>query len=113
VPLWRGTSLTRVLYVDFDCHHGDGVQWLWYDNPDVLTLSFHESGKYLFPGTGDPTETGTEHGTGYSINMPFEPGSGDDSWIEVMEQIVPAVAERFKPDIIISAHGADTHSLTR
>lgn len=101
----------RVLYVDLDCHHGDGVQWLWYDNPDVLTLSFHESGRYLFPGTGEPTERGTENGTGYSINVPFDPGSGDDSWIDAMEQIVPPVAERFRPDIIISAHGADTHSL--
>lgn len=99
----------RVLYLDFDCHHGDGVQWLFYDSPDVLTLSFHESGRFLFPGTGDVSEIGRGRGRGYSLNVPFAPFTQDDSWLEAMHLLVPAVADRFRPDIIISSHGADTH----
>jgi acetoin utilization protein AcuC len=99
----------RVLYVDLDCHHGDGVQWLFYDDPTVLTLSFHESGRYLFPGTGDVDETGTAEGRGYAVNVPFLPFTDDDSWLTAIRTLVPTLAERFKPDLIISSHGADTH----
>lgn len=99
----------RVLYLDFDCHHGDGVQWLFYGDPRVLTVSFHESGRFLFPGTGDIGERGEGPGTGYSVNAPMAPFTQDDSWLEAVEALVPDLAHRFQPDIIISAHGADTH----
>ena len=99
----------RVAYVDFDCHHGDGVQSIFYDRPDVLTVSFHESGRWLFPGTGDVDETGEAAGRGYSINVPFAPFTQDDSWLEAMHSMVPALIARFKPDLLISSHGCDTH----
>ncbi|GAC1404434.1 MAG: acetoin utilization protein AcuC [Chloroflexota bacterium] len=99
----------RVLYIDLDCHHGDGVQWLFYDTPEVLTVSFHESGQFLFPGTGTLEERGTGNGTGYSINMPFEPFTTDESWIESLETLLPGLSADFEPDIIISNHGCDTH----
>jgi acetoin utilization protein AcuC len=101
----------RVLYVDGDAHHGDGVQALFYDTPQVLTISLHESGEYLFPGTGFVTETGSGPGVGYSVNVPLLPGTDDASWIECFELVVPDVARAFRPDVIISQHGCDTHRL--
>jgi acetoin utilization protein AcuC len=100
----------RVLYVDFDCHHGDGVQWIFYADPRVLTISFHESGRYLFPGTGDIAELGEGRGYGYSLNVPFEPFTQDDSWLESIRSVLPGAAARFRPDLVISSHGADTHA---
>lgn len=99
----------RVLYVDFDCHHGDGVQWIFYDDPRVLTISFHESGKFLFPSTGFVGETGEGPGRGYSVNVPMQPFTRDAFWQRAIETVLPDLVERFRPDIIISAHGADTH----
>ncbi|GAC1469904.1 MAG: acetoin utilization protein AcuC [Chloroflexota bacterium] len=99
----------RVLYVDFDCHHGDGVQWIFYDDPTVMTVSFHESGRFLFPGTGETDEIGHAEGRGFSVNMPFAPYTQDEGWIEALRSVVPAAAERFRPDLLITAHGADTH----
>lgn len=101
----------RVLYVDFDAHHGDGVQAIFYERNDVFTLSFHESGRYLFPATGFIEERGRERGKGYALNVPFEPSTRDEDWIRAVDEIVPAVAERFHPDIVLSVHGADTHRL--
>ena len=69
----------RVLYIDYDAHHGDGVQGIFYDDPEVLTLSIHESGRYLFPGTGFVDELGDGEGFGYSLNVPLEPFTEDDS----------------------------------
>lgn len=100
----------RVLYLDFDCHHGDGVQWLFYDDPRVMTVSFHETGRHLFPGTGDVYELGTGLGRGYSINVPMAPYTQDDSWLDAVRSLVPALAERFRPDVIVSQHGCDTHT---
>lgn len=99
----------RVLYVDFDCHHGDGLQWLFYDDPRVLTISFHESGRFLFPGTGDVSEIGKGSGTGFAINVPMAPYTRDASWLEAVYSILPDATARFQPDVIISNHGADTH----
>jgi acetoin utilization protein AcuC len=99
----------RVLYVDFDCHHGDGVQWLFYGEPEVLTISFHESGRFLFPGTGDVDEIGEGAGRGYSVNVPMAPFTQDDSWLQAIHAVVPPLTELFAPDLIISSHGADTH----
>jgi acetoin utilization protein AcuC len=101
----------RVLYLDFDCHHGDGVQWLFYDDPRVMTLSFHESGRFLFPGTGDVTEIGTGAGEGYAANVPFAPLTQDDSWCDAINSVVPPVIDRFRPDLLLTVHGCDTHVL--
>jgi acetoin utilization protein AcuC len=99
----------RILYLDFDCHHGDGVQWIFYDDPRVLTVSLHESGRYLFPGTGDESESGEGAGAGYCVNVPFMPFSRDSSWLEAVELIFPLMIERFRPDVVFSNHGCDTH----
>ncbi len=72
-------SEAKVLYIDFDAHHGDGVQRAFYDDPRVMTISFHETGRYLFPGTGDVLELGKGAGRGYSVNIPLEPFTEDDS----------------------------------
>ena len=103
-------SEAKVLYIDFDAHHGDGVQRSFYDDPRVMTVSFHETGRYLFPGTGEITELGNGSGRGYSVNIPLEPFTEDDSYIEAMISLLPPLALSFAPDIIVSAHGCDTHA---
>lgn len=99
----------RVLYVDLDCHHGDGVQWIFYDAPEIFTLSFHESGRFLFPGTGGVEERGGGPGRDFCLNFPFVPFTRDDSWQRALHALLPAVTEGFRPDIILSNHGCDTH----
>jgi acetoin utilization protein AcuC len=101
----------RVAYVDTDAHHGDGVQWMFYDDPDVLTISMHESGRYLFPGTGGVEERGRDGGVGYSVNVPLEPYTDDSSWISCFEDVVPEMLRAFEPDLIISQNGCDGHAL--
>ncbi|QGR00167.1 acetoin utilization protein AcuC [Paenibacillus psychroresistens] len=100
----------RVMYVDTDVHHGDGVQWMFYTDPDVLTLSIHETGKYLFPGTGAVNERGEENGFGFSLNLPMEPYTEDESWLECFTEVFNQAVASFKPDIIISQHGCDAHA---
>jgi acetoin utilization deacetylase AcuC-like enzyme len=100
----------RVLYLDFDAHHGDGVQELFYDEPRVLTFSIHESGRYLFPGTGDVSELGEGRGRGYSVNTPMLPYTQDDAWLATVYGLVPALAEMFKPTFLVSQHGCDGHA---
>lgn len=99
----------RVAYVDIDAHHGDGVQWLFYEDPNVLTVSIHESGRYLFPGTGHVEERGRGAGEGASVNIPLAPHTDTASWLEAFETVVPDVLRRFRPDVIISQHGCDAH----
>jgi acetoin utilization protein AcuC len=100
----------RVLYVDLDTHHGDGVQSIFYDDPGVLTISFHESGRYLFPGTGFLDELGVGAAAGTSVNVPLEPSTGEGAWLAAVRALVPSLAAAFGPDIIVSQHGADTHA---
>ncbi|MFC0213185.1 acetoin utilization protein AcuC [Paenibacillus chartarius] len=100
----------RVLYIDTDVHHGDGVQWCFYADPNVCTLSIHETGKYLFPGTGDVTERGEGEAFGTSINMPVEPYTEDESWMDCFAEVLQATVRRFQPDVIVSQHGCDAHA---
>ncbi len=100
----------RILYVDFDGHHGDGVQWAFYDEPRVMTVSFHETGRYLFPGTGDVLELGQGAGRGFSVNIPVDAFTEDDSWLEAVQALLPSLVEAFRPDLIVSQHGCDTHA---
>ncbi|HEX7733528.1 MAG TPA: GNAT family N-acetyltransferase [Ktedonobacteraceae bacterium] len=100
----------RVLYIDFDAHHGDGVQKVFYDEPRVMTISLHETGRYLFPGSGDVLEMGTGLGRGYSINLPLQPFTENDSYSEVMEAIIPPLLVSFAPDVLVTVHGCDTHA---
>ncbi|WP_110114140.1 acetoin utilization protein AcuC [Bacillus sp. CGMCC 1.16541] len=99
----------RVLYVDTDAHHGDGVQWTFYDDPNVCTLSIHETGRYLFPGTGNVNERGHSEGYGYSFNIPVDAYTEDDSWLEVYKSSLKEVAAFFKPDVILTQNGVDSH----
>jgi acetoin utilization deacetylase AcuC-like enzyme len=100
----------RILYVDFDAHHGDGVQWAFYDEPRVMTISFHETGRYLFPGTGDVLELGQGAGRGFAVNIPVDAFTEDDSWMEAVNALLPSLVEAFRPDLIVSQHGCDTHA---
>jgi acetoin utilization protein AcuC len=100
----------RVLYVDLDVHHGDGVEAIHANDPGVLTISFHESGRYLFPGTGFVSEVGVGEAAGSIVNVPLEPETGEDAWLAAVSTIVPELAAAFAPDIIVSQHGCDTHA---
>lgn len=99
----------RIVYIDVDAHHGDGVQAMFYHDPRVLTISLHESPKTLFPGTGYSTEIGAEGAEGSAINVPLPPGTSDAGWLRAFHAIVPAVVARFKPQVIVSQHGCDSH----
>lgn len=99
----------RVLYIDIDVHHGDGVQAALYNTDRALTLSLHESGIWLFPGTGAPDEIGTGQGKGYSVNVPLAPGTNDADWHRAFDAIVPPIFDAFNPDFLITQLGIDTH----
>jgi acetoin utilization protein AcuC len=101
----------RVMYIDIDAHHGDGVQQIFYDDPDVLTLSIHESGAFLYPGTGFIDEMGEGDGYGCSVNVPLDPNTDDESFLDCVRELVPAVAEAFAPDVIVLQAGCDAHVL--
>ena len=103
------SSEAKVLYIDFDAHHGDGVQRAFYDDPRVMTISIHETGRYLFPGTGDVLELGKGAGRGYSVNLPLEPFTEDDSYSECINLLLSPLIASFAPDVIVSEHGCDTH----
>ncbi|MDA1279855.1 MAG: acetoin utilization protein AcuC [Chloroflexi bacterium] len=99
----------RVAYVDIDCHHGGGVQAGHYDSGRVLTISIHESGQWLFPGTGYVQETGTGDGAGYSVNIPLAPYTGDEDWHAAFDLVVPGLIRAFEPDVLFTQLGIDTH----
>lgn len=99
----------KVLYIDTDAHHGDGVQWTFYDEPNVCTLSIHETGRYLFPGTGNVTERGSGKGYGFSFNIPLDAFTEDESWLHAYRTSLEEVAAFFKPDVIVTQNGADAH----
>ncbi|MFD3445285.1 acetoin utilization protein AcuC [Microbacteriaceae bacterium 4G12] len=99
----------RVLYVDTDAHHGDGVQWAFYDDPNVCTVSIHETGRYLFPGTGAVNERGQGAGYGYSFNVPLDAFTEDESFLYTYRTLLREVAAYFKPDVILTQNGADAH----
>jgi acetoin utilization protein AcuC len=99
----------RVAYVDVDVHHGDGVQFVFYDDPRVLTISLHESGAYLFPGTGFPHELGTGDAEGTSVNVALPPSTDHDAYRAAFDAVVPPLVEAFKPSFLVTQLGCDTH----
>jgi acetoin utilization protein AcuC len=101
----------RVAYVDTDVHHGDGVQAAFYDDPRVLTISLHEHPATLFPGTGLPGETGSGAGSGYAVNVALPAGTGDAGWLRAFDAVVPPLLRAFKPTVLVSQHGCDSHRL--
>ncbi|MEV5826090.1 acetoin utilization protein AcuC [Spirillospora sp. NPDC052242] len=98
----------RVAYVDVDVHHGDGVQIAFADDPRVLTISLHETPRTLFPGTGFPNETGA---AGTAVNVALPPGTGDALWLRAFDAVVPPLLRRFRPQVLVTQHGADAHTL--
>ena len=99
----------RVAYIDIDAHHGDGVQNAFYDNERVLTISLHESGQYLFPGTGFVNESGVPPAVGYAVNIPLFPYTGDDVYVETFKSVVSPLVRAFKPDVLITQLGIDSY----
>jgi acetoin utilization protein AcuC len=99
----------RVAYVDIDAHHGDGVQYAFYDDPLVLTISTHERGERLFPGTGFVNELGEGDAAGFSVNLPLEAYTDSGVYLPAFEAVVPPLLERFKPDVIVAQLGIDSH----
>jgi len=99
----------RVAYVDIDAHHGDGVQFAFYREAGVLTISTHERGDRLFPGTGFVEEHGEGPGQGYSVNLPLEPFTDDEVYHEAFEAVVPPLLRAFKPDVVVAQLGIDSH----
>lgn len=97
----------KVLYLDVDAHHGDGVQCAFYDRSDVMTISTHQTGRTLFPGTGFVDEIGEGDGKGYSVNVPLPPGTYDDAYMKAFDQAVRPLACKFAPDAIVMELGAD------
>ncbi|MHA1110279.1 MAG: acetoin utilization protein AcuC [Promethearchaeota archaeon] len=100
---------SKIMYLDVDCHHGDGVQDTFYNDPDVLTLSIHQDGHTLFPGTGFMEEQGNESGKGYSINFPVYPGTYDSVYLDMFKLLIPRIMVAFQPDVLVTQLGADTY----
>jgi len=102
-------GVKRVMYLDVDAHHGDGVMYGFYRDPRILHVDFHEDGRYLFPGTGFIEENGAGDAIGLKVNIPFKPYTGDDVFIAAFDRIVPKCVELFKPEYIIVQFGVDGH----
>ncbi|MGK5631373.1 acetoin utilization protein AcuC [Streptomyces sp. URMC 123] len=100
----------RVAYVDVDVHHGDGVQAAFWDDPRVLTISLHEHPSTLFPQTGLPEETGGEAAEGSAVNVALPAGTGDEGWLRAFHSVVPELLAAFRPQVLVTQHGADTHA---
>ena len=106
-------DVKRLVYLDIDAHHGDGVMYGFYNDPALLDIDFHESGKYLFPGTGFPDETGGSEAKGLKLNVPLLPGTGDEAYLRAFHKLVPNIVRKFRPEIILVQCGADGHANDR
>lgn len=99
----------RVAYIDVDVHHGDGVQAAFWEDPRVLTISLHEHPRTLFPQTGWPEETGAPSAEGTAVNLALPAGTGDAGWLRAFHAVVPELLADFRPQVLVTQHGADTH----
>ncbi|NHN55328.1 acetoin utilization protein AcuC [Calidifontibacter sp. DB0510] len=99
----------RVAYLDLDVHHGDGVERIFWDDPRVLTMSVHETGRVLFPGTGFPGEIGGPGAEGMAVNLALPPGTGDAAWLRAVHAVIPPVVRAFQPQILVTQQGCDSH----
>ncbi|MBK7721248.1 MAG: acetoin utilization protein AcuC [Austwickia sp.] len=100
---------SRVAYVDVDAHHGDGVERIFWNDPRVMTISLHETGTVLFPGTGFAADIGGPNAMGTAINLALPPGVSDGPWLRGFHAVVPALLRAFLPEVIVTQHGADSH----
>ncbi len=101
----------RVAYVDIDAHHGDGVELAFWDDPRVMTISIHESGHSLFPGTGHPGDLGGNGARGHAVNLALPERTGDGPWLRAFASLVPPLLRAFRPQLVVSQHGCDAHRL--
>ena len=99
----------RVAYVDVDVHHGDGVETIFYNDPRVLTVSLHETGQMLFPGTGFPADSGGPDAVGSAVNVALPPGTSDAGWLRAFHAVVPPLLREFAPDVLVTQQGCDSH----
>jgi acetoin utilization protein AcuC len=99
----------KIAYVDVDVHHGDGVEAIFYDDPRVLTISLHETGQMLFPGTGFPSDTGGPGAEGSAVNVALPPGTSDAGWLRAFHAVVPPLVREFAPEVLVTQHGCDSH----
>jgi acetoin utilization protein AcuC len=99
----------KVAYVDVDAHHGDGVEGIFWNEPRVLTISLHETGQMLFPGTGFPQDVGGRDAEGSAVNVALPPGTSDAGWLRAFHAVVPPLVREFAPDVLVSQHGCDSH----
>jgi acetoin utilization protein AcuC len=99
----------RIAYVDVDVHHGDGVERIFYGDPRVLTISLHETGQALFPGTGFPQDSGGPGAEGSAVNVALPPGTSDAGWLRAFHAVVPPLLREFDPQVLVTQHGCDSH----
>jgi acetoin utilization protein AcuC len=102
-------GVERVAYVDTDVHHGDGVELMFADDPRVLTFSIHESGRFLFPGTGHSDDVGGPGALGSAANLPLLPGTAGDVWLAAFDAVAEPLLRAFAPDVLVTQLGCDTH----
>ncbi|HWP34879.1 MAG TPA: acetoin utilization protein AcuC [Thermodesulfobacteriota bacterium] len=100
-------GLSRIAYIDIDAHHGDGVEFAFEDDDRVLTISLHQDGRTLFPGTGFVEDIGKGRGRGYAVNVPLLPGADDAVIVEAFEAVVPPFLDAFRPDAVVAQLGVD------
>ena len=103
-------GVERVAYVDVDVHHGDGVERLFWDDPRVLTISLHETGQLLFPGTGESADLGGPDARGSAVNVPLPPGTSDAGRLRAFHAVVPPLLREFAPQVLVTQHGCDSHA---
>jgi acetoin utilization protein AcuC len=101
-------GIDRIAYVDVDVHHGDGPQAIFYRDPRVLTISLHQYG-WIFPGTGDVSETGAGEAEGTKVNVPFPASTTDPEWLAAFRAVVPPLVRAWKPAVLVTQLGCDTH----
>ena len=106
-----GQGAERVAYVDVDVHHGDGVEAAFWDDPRVLTISVHEHPMTLFPGTGVPEDNGGPAAEGMAVNVALPAGTGDAGWLRAFDAVVPPLLRSFRPQVLVTQHGCDSHRL--
>lgn len=103
-------GIERIAYIDVDVHHGDGVQTMFWNDPRVLTISIHEHPRSLWPGTGKPTEIGGPNAQGSAVNIALPAGTGDEGWLQAFHAVVPDLLDAFKPQILFTQQGCDSHA---
>jgi acetoin utilization protein AcuC len=111
VTAWLRERGHRVAVVDVDVHHGDGTQASFYSDPDVLTISLHQLSRGFFPGTGYPDEVGAGAAAGFAANLPYPPFTWDEPWLRGFDEVVPTLVRRFRPTVLVTQCGCDTHLL--